>query len=151
MSVALPLHILAIVVWLGGLFVVTVVFAPSMRPLDSRTALPLWHRTLSRFFLWTSVGLAVIVGSGIALVQLRFGGFSGMPALHRGNMFIGLPAIALYVYTYFVPWRRCRHALARNDLAAAETNIARSRVLMSVILVLGAVSAAVSAVGRAWS
>jgi hypothetical protein len=49
MNVVLPLHVLATVIWLGGLFLLSVVFQPSLGQSDSATALSRWHRTLSIF------------------------------------------------------------------------------------------------------
>jgi uncharacterized membrane protein len=148
MTLALPIHIVAIVVWLGGLFLMSLVVQPSIRGLDSRLALSLWSRTLSRFMVWGSVSLIAIVASGIALVNLRFGGFSGMPTLHRLNMVIGIPAIALFAYVALVKWQRARRALARGDSIAAETSIRTIRRLMAIILAFGLIASIVSAVGR---
>jgi uncharacterized membrane protein len=148
MIVAFPIHILAAIVLLGGLFFASVAVRPSMRGLGTDAALMLWHRMLSRFFAWAGISVLLILATGIGMVFLKFGGFSGVPAIHRGNMAIGIPAIALSVYVYFGPWRRYCETVARRDWAAAQKNIARLRVVMVIILVLGLVASAVSAVGR---
>jgi uncharacterized membrane protein len=83
MNIALPIHLVTVIVWLGGLFGLSVAFRPSTRDPQS----------VSRLFRWASISLALIVASGVALVQLRFGGYSGTPLVHRLNMAIGLPAI----------------------------------------------------------
>ena len=115
MIVALPLHIVAFIVWLGGIFVM-VTTVPSER----------WPRS---FFVTGSVALGVVVATGIALVQLEFGGFSRMPFLHRVNMLIGLPAIVLYVY-----------ATIRRE---------RARIILPIVLTLGVVASIISGVSRA--
>jgi uncharacterized membrane protein len=148
MTVALPLHIVATIVWLGGLFLLCVVLQSTTRNMELKAALLLWHKVLSRFFVWAWISMALIVGSGIALVSLKFGGFAGAPALHRGNMLIGIPAIILYGYVYFVPWQRCRRAMARSDWGVAEKALAQARKIMTVVLALGLAASAVSAFGR---
>jgi uncharacterized membrane protein len=148
MTASLALHILAPIVWLGGLFVLCVVFPPSARNLDSKTALSLWHKILSRFFVWAWISMALILASGISIVFLRFGGFLAIPRIHRWNMAIGIPAIVLYCYLYFVPWQRSRRAMSRQDGRAAERGVTQARIIMAIILILGLVASAVSAVGR---
>jgi uncharacterized membrane protein len=61
MSVAFTLHTLAVIVWLGGLFLLCVMVQPSTRDLDSEIALSLWHRMLSQFFAWAWVSLLLIL------------------------------------------------------------------------------------------
>ena len=148
MSVVLPIHILATIILLGGMFFASVAVRPGTRGLEVDAALVLWHRMLSRFFAWASVSMLLILVTGIGMVFLKFGGFSGVPAIHRGNMAIGLPAIALYAYVYFGPWQRYNETLSRGDWIAAQKNITRVRTLMAIVLALGLVASAVSAAGR---
>jgi uncharacterized membrane protein len=148
MIVALPVHIVAIIIWFGGLFLIAVVLGPTTRPLAQNARVALWHRLLSRFFLWGTLALVAIVASGIAIVQLRFGGFAHMPAVHRWNMLIGVPAIALYLYALLVRWTRCRSATDRNDSAEAEQRIARIRAVFGIVLGMGLVASIVSGAGR---
>lgn len=79
MTVALSLHTLATIIWLGGLFFLCLMLQPGTRHLDATMALSLWQRVLARFFVWAWVGLALILLSGISMVFLEFGGFSGVP------------------------------------------------------------------------
>jgi uncharacterized membrane protein len=148
MTFVLPLHTLAVIVWLGGLFLLCVSFYPGGRQLESAAALSLWHRILSRFFIWAWISMLLILVSGIAMIFLAFGGFSGVPSIHRWNMLLGIPAIVLYGYLYFVPWRHFSDAMSTNDRLTAERSIRRTRTIMVVILVLGIVASVVSVAGR---
>lgn len=148
MTLVLSIHTLATIIWLGGLFFICVVFALATRNMEQATLLSLWHRVLSRFFVWAWIGIGLILISGIAMVFLEFGGFSGIPAIHRANMLIGIPAILLYIYLYFFPWRRFRQALAINESHAAEVRIREARVIMSIIVTLGVIASVVSLAGR---
>jgi uncharacterized membrane protein len=145
---AFPIHVVAIIVWLGGLFLLAVVLGPTTGAMDPAARAALWHRLLSRFFAWGSTSLAVIVATGIAIVQLRFGGFSNMPAIHRWNMIVGLPAIGLFAYARLGPWRACRRAIADRDWTSAEHNMSRIRALFGIVLALGLVASVASAAGR---
>jgi uncharacterized membrane protein len=101
MTVAFPLHIIATIVLLGGLFFASVVFRPIASGLDIQTVSSLWQQMLSRFFTWGWASLLLILATGIAMVFLKFGGFSGVPMIHRANMVIGVPAIVLFGYVFF--------------------------------------------------
>jgi uncharacterized membrane protein len=148
MIVALPLHILAIVVWLGGLFCMSVMVSPAGRDLDATAIAFHWQRVLARFFTWAWIALLLIVATGIALVQVRFGGFSNMPALHRANTAIGVPAIALFAYVFLVPWRRYCRSIAKSEWSAAERLLGHVRIVLAIILVLGVVASVISIVDR---
>ena len=148
MTIVFPLHVVATIVLFGGLFFGLAVFRPIARDLDVETALSLWQQMLSRFFAWGWVSLLLILVTGIGMVFLKFGGFSGVPMIHRGNMVIGIPAIVLFGYLFVGPWQRYRRTMSRRDWNAAQREIRRVRVVMSIILVLGLVASVVSAVGR---
>jgi uncharacterized membrane protein len=148
MIIVFPLHVLAAIVLLGGLFFASLVFKPLAHGLDIETASSLRQRMLSPFFAWGWVSLLLILGTGVAMVFLKFGGFSGVPMIHRANMVIGIPVIVLFGYVFFGPWRAYRRVMARRDWTAAQREIGRVRVLMLLILGLGFVASVVSAVGR---
>jgi uncharacterized membrane protein len=148
MTIVFPLHVLAAIVLLGGLFFASVVFRPIVSGLDVEIASSLWQRMLSRFFSWGWASLVIILATGIGMVFLKFGGFSGVPMIHRANMAIGIPAIALFGYIYFGPWRRYRRTMSRDEWTAAQKEFTRVRVGMAIVLVLGLVASVVSAVGR---
>ncbi|SDJ37772.1 hypothetical protein SAMN05216338_104777 [Bradyrhizobium sp. Rc2d] len=90
----------------------------------------------------------MILITGITMVFLEFGGFANIPNIHRANMVIGIPAIALYGYLHFAPWQRFRRALSSNDAMTPEGSIRQIRTLMAVILALGLVASVVSAGAR---
>jgi hypothetical protein len=112
------------------------VFRPGSRGLDGAIALRLWDRILTRFFVWASIGMAGILVSGIAMVFLKFGGFSSVPILHPANTALGIPAIVLYGYLCFGPWPRFRSAMSAADSIAAEKSLGQFRILAAIILSL---------------
>ncbi len=56
---------------------------------------------------------------------IRRVGFSGVPTIHRANMAIGIPAIVLFGYLFFGPWREYRRTMARGDWSAAQVRAGR--------------------------
>ncbi len=124
MIIGLAFHIVAAVIWVGGMFFAYVVLRPGMSPLEPAIRLPLWHRVFSRFFLWVWLSIAVLLASGFAMVFLGFGGFATVGAYVRVMMALGIVMMAIYTYLYFVPWRRFRRAVSTaTGLRRASTSV----------------------------
>jgi uncharacterized membrane protein len=103
-TLVFPLHVLAAIVFVGGVFPAVIVSHPLARGLNTEPASVLWQQALSRVFPWAWGSLLLIVATGIVMVSLKFGGFSGMPPIHRANMAIRIPAMLLFGYAFFGPW-----------------------------------------------
>jgi uncharacterized membrane protein len=148
MIVGLAFHILAAVIWVGGMFFAYVVLRPGAGPLEPAIRLPLWHRVFSRFFLWVWLSIAALLVSGFAMVFLGFGGFAAVGAYVRAMMALGMVMMVIYAYLYFVPWKRFRGSVSTADWPVADKNIRQIRILVSINLVLGLATVVVGASGR---
>jgi uncharacterized membrane protein len=148
MSLGLAFHILAAVIWVGGMFFAHMVLRPSAGPLDPPTRLALWARVLERFFIWVWVSIAVLLASGFAMVMIGFGGFAALAHYINVMMAVGIIMVMLFAHVYFAPWRRMRRAVAAADWVEAERNIKKIRVLVTVNLLLGLITVVVGASGR---
>src|SRR5690349_24528969 len=80
-TVALILHSLSAVVWVGGMFFAHQALRPAAAALDPKPRLLLWSRVLGRFFAWVIAAILLLLASGYALVVAVFGGF-GVVGLH---------------------------------------------------------------------
>jgi len=69
MSLALIFHILAAIIWIGGMFFAHVVLRPSAGALDLPTRLALWDRVLGRFFMWVWLSIAALLLSVWRVIQ----------------------------------------------------------------------------------
>jgi uncharacterized membrane protein len=148
MMVGVALHILAAVIWVGGMFFALLVLRPSTGPLDPPTRLALWQRVLSRFFAWVWLSVAVLLVSGFAMIILGFGGFAAVGRYVHIMMAVGILMMLIYAHLYFAPWQRFRRAVAAADWPAAAKNIDQIRLLVTVNLVLGLMTAVIGASGR---
>jgi uncharacterized membrane protein len=151
MVVLIALHILAAVIWVGGMFFAYIVLRPAAGPLEAAPRLQLWQRVFGRFFPWVWASIAVLLISGYAMLFVRFGGFAGAPLHINVMQATGIWMMLQFLHLYFAPWRRfCRavDAGAFPDAAAALNQIRR---IVAINLVLGLVTVAVGAGGRFWS
>ena len=150
-AILIALHMLAALIWVGGMFFAYVVLRPSIagiEPAPERARL--WRRVFARFFPWVTAAVAVLVVTGYALV---FGHFGGMDAvgLHVHVMQgLGWVMVLLYGHLYFASWKRLRTAVDAGDLQAAAPALAGIRRIVAINLTLGLIVAAVGASGRYW-
>jgi uncharacterized membrane protein len=148
MSLGLAFHVLAAVIWDGGMFFAHMVLRPSAGPLDTPTRLALWGRVLGRFFTWVWLSIAALLVSGFAMVMIGFGGFASLGHYINVMMAVGIVMMLLFTHVFFAPWRRFRRAVAAANWTEADRNIKQIRILVQVNLVLGLVTVVVGASGR---
>jgi uncharacterized membrane protein len=149
-TVALILHALSAVVWVGGMFFAHQALRPAAAALDPGPRLMLWSRVLGRFFAWVIVAIVLLLASGYVLVFAVFGGF-GRAGLHVHLMQgIGILMMLLFFHLYFAPWRRFRTAAARQDWAEGGRQLGQIRAIVTINLVLGLIVVAIGSSGRYW-
>jgi uncharacterized membrane protein len=150
-TVALTLHVLAAIVWVGGMFFAYVILRPASGPLDPPVRLLLWSRVLGGFFLWVFAAIVLLLASGFGMIFGVFGGFAGAGLHIQLMMGIGILMMLIFLHLYFAPWRRFRAAVARQDWAEAGRQLGQIRLIVAANLALGLVTAAIGASGRYWS
>jgi uncharacterized membrane protein len=148
MIVGIALHILAAVLWVGGMYFAMMVLSPIVAQLEPSVRLPLWHRALSRFFPLVWLSIAVLLTSGFAMVIFGLGGFSAVSAYIRVMAIIGILMVAVFTYVYFVPWRTLGEAVQNAEWGSAERIVGRIRLFVTLDLILGAVTVVIGASGR---
>lgn len=148
MKVMLLLHVLGVVVWVGGMFFAYMALRPAAAQLlEAPQRLSLWRGTLSRFFLWVWIAVILILASGLAMVGMA-GGFA-LARWQVHTMFgLGLLMMALFGHIYFAPFRRLRKAVADADWPRAAPALAQIRRIVGINLLLGLLVIAVALLGR---
>jgi len=151
MSLALTFHILAAVIWIGGMFFAHVILRPSAGALELPTRLALWDRVLGRFFTWVWLSIAALLLSGFAMVFIGYGGFAVLPPNISLMMAVGVVMVAIFIYIYFVPWQKLRRGVAASDWPGAEHGIKKIRRLVGLNLLLGLATVVLAAAGAYFS
>jgi uncharacterized membrane protein len=151
MAIALLFHILAAVIWVGGMFFAHVMLRPAAASLEPAVRLPLFRRVLGNFFPWVWVCIAALLASAYGVMLPRLGGFAHAPAYVQIMQGIGLIMILIFAHLYFAPWRRFHTAVDRGDLSAAAPQLGQIRQIVLFNLVLGLIVVVVGASGRYWS
>jgi len=145
-SLALILHEWSVIAWVGGMFFALIVLRPASGPLDPPARLALWRRVFAGFFPWVFAAIVLLLVSGFTLF---LGGYAIGPHVHA-MMGIGILMMLIFLHLYFAPWKRFRVALDAGDNAAAAAQLNQIRILVTINLILGLLTAAIGASGRFW-
>ena len=147
MQIPIFLHVLGVVVWVGGMFFAYVCLRPvAAQSLEPPQRLRLWDGSFRRFFPWVWASVALILASGLYMIWLM-GGFAAAP-VHVHAMFgIGLAMMLIFFHVYFAPYRRLQRAVAAEDWKAGSAALAQIRKLVGTNLTLGIITITVATLG----
>jgi uncharacterized membrane protein len=148
MAVALLVHVISAMVWVGGMFFIQVALRPSLALVEPPQRLALMAATLARFFFWVAVASLAILATGLGLI-VTLGGIARIGNHVPLMSATGLAMIAIFGYVRFVPYPRLVAAVAANAWPEAAAALAAIRSLVAVNLVLGLLTTAIAIVGRA--
>lgn len=150
MILGLLLHILAAVIWVGGMFFAHQMLRPAAGALEPAQRLALWRRVFARFFPWVWACIAVLLVSGYGMVIWGFGGFAHI-GMHVNIMqVLGIIMMMAFAHLYFAPWKRFRRAVDAGDFPAAAKQLDQIRRIVEINLVLGLIVVVIGATGRYW-
>jgi uncharacterized membrane protein len=150
MIVGLFFHILAAVIWVGGMFFAHQMLRPAAGALDPAQRLPLWRRVFARFFPWVWVAIAALLVSGYSMVLWGLGGFARIGLYINIMQGIGIIMMLAFAHLYFAPWKRFRRAVDAGDYPAAQQQLDQIRRIVGINLVLGLIVVVVGATGPYW-
>jgi uncharacterized membrane protein len=148
MAIALTLHILCAVIWVGGMFFAYVALRPAAAMLEPAQRLPLWAQTFARFFPWVGVAVVVLPATGYWVIGEVFEGFDNAGGHVHVMQAIGWTMIVIFLYLYGVPYRRLRRTVTAGDWAGAGRHLGQIRRLVGVNLILGLVTIVTATGGR---
>ncbi len=147
----IALHVLAAIVWVGGMAFALMVLRPAAGPLEPPQRLALWQRVFERFFVWVWAAVILLPATGLWLIFFQHGGFAGLP-LHLHLMHgIGWIMVLLFLHLWFVPYRRFKKALAANEVPAAAQALDQIRKIVATNLTIGLINAVIGSSGSYWT
>jgi uncharacterized membrane protein len=138
------LHILAVVLRVGGMAFAHRCMRPSAQALPPPQRLPLLAAR-GRFFA-QSAALAVLWVSGLAMMLAT--GFAAAPAAWHAMVGLGLAMTLVFLVIRLRYWPRLRDGVERADWPAAAGALNGIRRLVVLNLALGVLTIAVATLGR---
>lgn len=131
-------HVLAIVLWVGGMAFAHFVLRPAAQALEAPQRLGLLQRALQRFLALAGVAVAVALATGIAMIGVaRAGAVSTMPLTWSVMSVLGLVMALVYVHVRFVLYPRLARAVAAQDWPAGGAAMGPLRAWVGLNLALG--------------
>jgi len=132
------LHVLAAVVWVGGMFFAWMVLRPAaVSVLEAPARLRLWGDVFPRFFIWVWLIVLVLPVSGVGMLQLHFGGFETAPKYVQVMMGLYLAMLALFIRIQALQLPALKRAIAAEDWPAGGAVLGKIRRLVGFNLLLG--------------
>ncbi|NMY04980.1 hypothetical protein HBO12_18625 [Pseudomonas sp. WS 5059] len=139
-SLAYTLHVLAALVWVGGMFFAWMILRPAaVAALEGPARLKLWMNVFPRFFVWVWVAVLILPISGVGLLQLRFNGFETAPRYVQVMMGLYVVMTALFIRIQALQLPELRTAVAAEDWATGAQALGRIRKLVGINLIVGLV------------
>jgi uncharacterized membrane protein len=146
MAVAVSLHLLAVLFWVGGMGFAYFCLRPSAGHLEPPARITLWHGVFGRFLPWVGLAILVILATGVYMWKGL-----GIDGPHvQAMMGLGIVMMLIYGHLYFAPYRRFRRAVAAADWPTAGRQLGQIRWIVLVNLGLGIVVVVIGAGGRYW-
>jgi uncharacterized membrane protein len=144
-NILLALHLLAAAGWVGGMFYALVVLRPAAAALEPAARLQLHMLTLKKFFFLVWHMMPLMLLTGWTMVYLAWGGFAHLPVSINAMQGLALLMTGVFLYVFFVPWKRLRRAIRPGPEL-----LARIRMLITVNLVLGIATIVAGSLGHVW-
>lgn len=134
------LHLLAVLIWVGGMFFVYAVLRPSAAAVpDGEHRLRLWDAVLTRFFQWVWGAVGLLMVTGFYMIYLR-GGITHVPRPVHLMMLLGVAMMLIYGYVFFSCYVPMSVHVSKKSWSEADAMLAKTRRLVSVNLLLGFVT-----------
>lgn len=138
-------HLLAIIVWLGGMAFAHFFLRPALQQLEPPQRLALMRDVLKRFFAVVVIIIVAVLLSGIGMMGLvhqmaaQAGAKFSMPVSWMVMAVLGLAMMAVFGHIRFALFKRLDSAVNAKDWPAGGKALGQIRQLVALNLALGTV------------
>lgn len=143
------IHLLAALIWVGGMFFAYVVLRPTaVEVLQPPERLRLWDGVFRRFFNWVWLAIGLLLVTGFYMIY-QYGGIAYAPRYVHIMLTLGLAMIAIYGYVFFSCYVPLSVHVSKQRWKEAGEQLGRIRKLVAVNLTLGLLTVSMAALGAA--
>ncbi|MCP8687051.1 DUF4149 domain-containing protein [Marinobacterium sedimentorum] len=148
MPLAISLHLLAAVIWVGGMFFAYQCLRPvAAKVLEPPQRLTLWCQLFSRFFVWVWGAIVTLLLTGHWMIGLM-GGMTAVGMHVHVMLATGYLMVALFLHLYFAPFQRLKKAVGASDWQQAGVQLNQIRRFVGINLLLGLITVVNAVAGR---
>ncbi|MCQ3000966.1 CopD family protein [Pseudomonas syringae] len=145
-SLVYTLHVLAALVWVGGMFFAWMVLRPAVvSALQGPARLKLWLEVFPRFFVWVWAVVVVLPITGVGMIQLQFVSFETAPRYVQVMMGLYVVMTALLIRIQSLQLPELRRAVEAEQWAEGAAALGRIRRLVGINLLVGLAVVAIAA------
>ncbi|MGE8484363.1 CopD family protein [Pseudomonas sp. FP1740] len=145
-GIVYTLHVLAALVWVGGMFFAWMVLRPAaLKALEGPARLKLWVEVFQGFFRWVWVAVVLLPISGVGMIHLQFTGFEAAPRYVQVMMGLYVVMTALFIRIQALLLPELRTAVAAQDWPTGAATLGKIRRLVGINLMVGLVLVAIAA------
>lgn len=139
------IHVLAALVWVGGMFFAWMVLRPAaVKALEGPARLKLWVEVFPRFFAWVWVAVIILPIGGVGMIHMRFNGFETAPRYVQIMMGLYLVMTALFIRIQALQLPELRKAVLAEDWATGAATLGGIRRLVGINLLIGLLLVAIA-------
>jgi uncharacterized membrane protein len=145
-DIALFLHLLGVIVWVGGMVFAHFCLRPAVAELAPQSRLSLMESALGKFFAWVSVAVIVILLTGGFMLS-KVGNMQA-PWPVMAMALTGVVMMLLFGHLRFAMYPRVQRAVQAQRWPDGAAAIGSIRRVVVINLVLGIVTIAFGVLGR---
>lgn len=143
------IHLLAVLIWVGGMFFAYMVLRPAaVDVLQPPERLRLWVNVFRRFFNWVWGAIGAILVTGFYMIHL-FGGMAHVSHYVHIMLLLGLVMVAVYCYVYFACYVPLTLHVSNERWKEAGEMLGKIRKLVGLNLTLGLVTVCIAVISVA--
>ena len=148
-TLTIALHVLAVVVWVGGMFFAYMCLRPiAASQLEPPVRLQLWVGVFGKFFPFVWLAVILLPLTGYMMISSLFNGMGNAPLYVHLMNGIGSLMIFIYLHVFFAPYQRLKRAVAAQDWPAGGKALAQIRMLVGINTSLGLLTVLIASGGR---
>ncbi|WP_296255831.1 MULTISPECIES: CopD family protein [unclassified Pseudomonas] len=140
------LHVLAAVLWVGGMFFAWMILRPAViAALEGPARLKLWVQVFARFFVWVWCAIIMLPVTGIGMISINFSGFQTAPRYVQVMIGLYVVMVALFLRISTLNLPQLRKAVDAGQWAEGAVALGGIRRLVGINLLVGIVVIAIAA------
>lgn len=145
LPIALSVHLLGIIVWVGGMFFAHQALRPAIvEVLDPPQRLSLWVATFKRFFLWVWIAIVLVLASGLWMISL----YPQIPVFMHIMLGFGIIMMLIFLHVFFAPYKKLKQAVTEERWADGAKALGQIRLLIGINLSIGLITTIVAMAGK---
>ncbi|HET8705419.1 MAG TPA: CopD family protein [Pseudomonadales bacterium] len=149
MALAIALHLLSAIIWVGGMFFAYMILRPAaVEALQPPQRLSLWVGVFNRFFPWVWGAVGLLLASGLWMITVFYGGMGAVHWHVHAMLTVGLIMMLVFFHVYFAPFQRLKRAVAEQNWPEGGNQLGQIRKLIGFNLILGLLVAVIATAGR---